>query len=370
MTENKINFLIITPLKEELDAVLNKLPKVQESSPFHDDIRTYYLSNLPVIFADGTTGTYRIVVTLSGMGRVPAANATSDAIRRWQPDYVLLVGIAGGFANAGVKLGDVLVSDQIVDYESQKTTSDGHQVRYEVHRADQRLLGASQNLRDNVWQQKITTARPENGVPVSYIGPILSGDKSVAVGEVLAGYAKDWPKLKGVEMEAGGVASASFQAVQRPGFFMIRGVSDLADEDEKTYEVQQWRSYACDVAASYTVALLESGRVPLTNTSPNSPINELDKSELNLLKKLLIESKRTSVLKREILATDIGIKSGEIPQFMLLADDDLAKQIVDLLWKRRLREKLLNLCEILQSDFEGGEYSSKLEGIIAKLKYQ
>ena len=40
------------------------------------------------------------------------------------------------------------------------------------------------------------------------------------------------PSLIGVEMEAGGVASAAFQAASRPGFFMVRGVSDVADPDK------------------------------------------------------------------------------------------------------------------------------------------
>ena len=269
MSERKIDFLIITPLEEERDALLRQLPDVKKLAPESGDIRCYYSSNLPITFADNTTGIYSIVVTLLlGMGRVQAANATTDGISRFQPDYVLLVGIAGGFAKAGVKLGDILVSDQIVDYESQKLTSNGHKVHYKVYPTDARLLVASKNLRSNEWQQKITTSRTENGVPVRHIGPTLSGDKSVALGEFLALYAEDWPKLKGVEMEAGGVASASFQAAQKPGFFMIRGVSDLANEDEQTHTVQQWRSYACHVAASYTVALLESEPVPLRKKNP------------------------------------------------------------------------------------------------------
>ncbi|HEY9803385.1 MAG TPA: hypothetical protein V6D25_23780 [Leptolyngbyaceae cyanobacterium] len=89
---------------------------------------------------------------------------------------------------------------------------------------------------------------------------------------------------------------------------------------------------------------------------------------LNQLKELLIKSKRTSEPKRETLATDIGINSGETPQFMSLANDDLAKQIVDLLWERQLIEKLLKLCEILQPDFEEGEYSSKLKDIATQLQ--
>jgi len=82
---------------------------------------------------------------------------------------------------------------------------------------------------------------------------------------ILDKYRADWPKLIGVEMEAGGVASAAFQAAERPGFLMVRGVSDLADERKGTPDVERWRAYACDVAASYAIALLESGPVlPVT----------------------------------------------------------------------------------------------------------
>jgi nucleoside phosphorylase len=93
------------------------------------------------------------------------------------------------------------------------------------------------------------------------IGPICTGDKVIANG-LIDEYREVWSKLIGVEMEAGGTASAAFQAANSPGFFMIRGVSDLSDGRKDTSDVAKWRAYACDVAASYTVALLQSGPVP------------------------------------------------------------------------------------------------------------
>jgi hypothetical protein len=64
-------------------------------------------------------------------------------------------------------------------------------------------------------------------------------------------------------MEAAGVASATYESVKKPGFFMVRGVSDLADEMKNSRQAQKWRPYACAIAAAYTVALLQSGPVPL-----------------------------------------------------------------------------------------------------------
>jgi hypothetical protein len=100
-------------------------------------------------------------------------------------------------------------------------------------------------------------------------GPIASGDKVVAVEDFLAQHRASWPQLIGVEMEAGGVAAACFQAARPPGFLMVRGVSDHAEEAKGADDVEQWRAYACDVAASFLVALLDAG--PITARAPVEP---------------------------------------------------------------------------------------------------
>ena len=262
------DFVIITPLEEERDAILEKLNKVctcKKLDPSKNDIRTYYWSNLPVTSPEGNKGNYGVVVMpLLGMGRPEASAATVDAIRRWCPRYIILVGIAGGNFERNIKLGDILAPGQIVDYELQKLTSDGPEVRWQVYPTDQRLLGAVQNFTDsNAWQELMTIKRPSNGLSQCYHqGSVASGDKVDAVRQVFTKYQKIWRKLLGIEMEAGGVETATIQAAHPPGFFMIRGVSDLADEEKDSEEVKKWRLYACDVAAAYTIALLRSGPVP------------------------------------------------------------------------------------------------------------
>jgi len=263
-----VDFVLITALSEERDALLEKLTGYQQLSPTTDDIRTYFRAELPVIFPDHSTDSYSIVLMcLSGMGRVQAVTATSDAIRRWHPRYIVLVGIAGGVAAQNVQIGDILVSDQIVDYELQKITPSGPQVRWEVQRADARLLTACNNYLAENWQNLIKVKRPARGQIRRHMGPIASGDKVIAFGEVLAKYCDVWPKLVGVEMEAAGVATAAFQSPERPGFFIIRGISDLADLNKDTSNVEKWRLYACDAAASFTVAFLSSGPVPVMDGS-------------------------------------------------------------------------------------------------------
>lgn len=258
-----IDLLCIAPLDAERRALLRHLPPAQQLPPDDEDVRIYYRTSLPVELADGRRGSYRLIVASPlAMGRVDAAILTNDALRRFRPRYVLLVGVAGG-APEKVALGDVLIADQFVDYEIQKHTDEGAQIRYRVHPADARLLGAAQHLTG--WEQAVAVSRPEPGTPRRHIGTIASGDKVQAKTDSLRPYQEAWPQLIGVEMEAGGVASAAFQASHKPGVLMVRGVSDLADAHKNSAVVSAWREYAYDVAAAFAVALLRGGPLPLVD---------------------------------------------------------------------------------------------------------
>jgi nucleoside phosphorylase/CheY-like chemotaxis protein len=261
----QVDFVMVTALEDERDSILGRLFNYRRLPPSDVDVHVYYTADLDTAFPDGSTGTYRIVLMpLPGMGQRKAGPASVDAIRRWRPRYVVLVGIAGGVAAKGVRLGDILVADQIVDYELQKVTPNGPQIRWEVHRTNERLLEFAGSFADTSWRELIKAERPETGLPTRHVGPIASGDKVIAFGQALAALRDDWPALIGVEMEAAGVATAAFQAAHNPGFFMVRGVSDLADEEKDSGDVQRWRAYACDIAASYAIGLLKSGPVPVS----------------------------------------------------------------------------------------------------------
>lgn len=263
------DFVLIAPLPEERDALLARLPGYRKLPPCKDDIRVYYAAQVPAQFSDGRSVSYSaVVLPLAGMGHTQAATATADAIRRFQPRYVLLVGIAGGMANNGVNLGDVLVSDQVADYEQAKVTADGPSIRWQVHQVDQRLLIAAQN-HDGAAFADVDIPRPEPGQPRVHFGPICTGDKVIADQSLAEQLREVWIKLIGVEMEAGGVVRAAFQSACRPGFFMVRGVSDLADGDKDSAEVKRWREYACEIAAAWTLDWLGNGPVPAMTLGAN-----------------------------------------------------------------------------------------------------
>jgi nucleoside phosphorylase len=259
-----IDFLLVTPLPEDHDAVLKKLTGYKKLPPIENDIHTYFQAGVTATFSDGNIGMYQVIVLpLLGMGLLQAATATTTAIDRWHPRYIVVIGIAGGIAAKGVQIGDILIADQIVNYELQKFTPEDPEIRRDAHQVDQRLLNACNNLIDKKWKKLLQVERPGQGEPKRFNGPIASDDKVVAFGDFLKRTRETWPKLIGMEMEAAGVAEAVFQSSAGSGFFMVRCASDLADENKGSSDVKKWRHYACDVAASFAIALLSSGPVPL-----------------------------------------------------------------------------------------------------------
>ena len=58
----------------------------------------------------------RIVLTLSGIGKVNAAAATATAILKFSPDCVINTGSAGGLGQ-GLKVGDVVIGSETAHHD-------------------------------------------------------------------------------------------------------------------------------------------------------------------------------------------------------------------------------------------------------------
>jgi len=273
-TATIVDFVIITALPDERDAVLAHLVGPRKLPKDDDDFHTYYEADLQTRRPDRAT--YRIIVTcLSNMGPQRAAAKTVAVVRRWSPRHVLLVGIAGG-VRGEVDLGDVLIAEQIADYTLGKVEPERgilgrirrfmgslgrRRVRWQVYRTAPNLFDSAHNLEAG-WEKRIKEPRPGPGAPVRRDGVIASGGDVVAFEELIFEYQSIWGKLIGVEMEAAGAAGMLDEMPSKPRFFMIRSASDYANPSKNAPETKKWRKYAYDVAAAYTVALLTEGPVP------------------------------------------------------------------------------------------------------------
>lgn len=256
-----VDFLIIAPLNDEVDALLRHLPTAERMLQT-EDAWHYYRATIELSSENSKSPPdhYQLIVLpLRQEGTKRALSATKDAIRRFHPRCILLVGIAGGIAAAGARLGDVLVADQIFDYERQIVSESDVKARPHSADIDRGLLYAAVALKATSWHEGLRVARPAvdpPAPPLCHIGPMASGDKLIKDDKYLHKLLPQWPTLIGCEMEAGGVITAAAESEDRPRVLMIRGVSDLANRRKLSPEVKAWRGYACDVAACFAVALL------------------------------------------------------------------------------------------------------------------
>jgi nucleoside phosphorylase len=237
--------LVVTALPEEHDAVLGTLDQVVT--------RCHLGRNVSL----GQVGSLRVAVeSLHGMGNVGAAVTASALAAAWRTRHLLLVGIVGGFGHAGVRLGDIIVPDQIAGYEPARLEPNGARRRPEVYRPDFTLLTAARSVTNPEWLPAVQAERPELAdEPTVHVGTVLSGEKVIADGSARDGLSREWPTAVGVEMESLGSALAAYRGGVR--FLMVKGVSDLADAARD----EGWRGYAAEAAARFTIAVLR--RLPV-----------------------------------------------------------------------------------------------------------
>ncbi|MBL8152112.1 MAG: hypothetical protein JNN15_19495, partial [Blastocatellia bacterium] len=101
-----VDVVILTILLEEYDAVLKKIENPQ---PPQLETNLY-------AWEVGKIGAYTVAVGMIGRaGNTNSSQATSDAIDCFDPQYVFLVGIAGGLRE--VEKGGVVIADIIYGYE-------------------------------------------------------------------------------------------------------------------------------------------------------------------------------------------------------------------------------------------------------------
>ena len=259
-SDNCVDFLIITALPKEQAAVLQQLRDCQPVRG--DNFPTYYRATLETDSVSNKRNPTVAVTMQRHPGNIYAAVRTAQCLQHLKPNYVLMVGIAGG-VEGEVNLGDVVVCEEVIYYENTKENPGFSDQRPQVLRADWMLLDRAKNYTDINWHTFIHAERPADprntDAPTVHFGPIASGEKVIANADRLEELKQLHSKLAAVEMESFGVALATSEWTGNPKFIAFRGVSDYADESKN----DDWQAYAADSAAAFTVGFLRSGGIPL-----------------------------------------------------------------------------------------------------------
>jgi nucleoside phosphorylase len=245
---------------------------------------------------------YPIIVTqTTDRSNMPAMESVHDVVEDWRPEYVVLVGIAGGIVRAkgaqtklkGPHVGDVVCAEYVHYGDYTKRVDGLRLIRYfplahpDTHTI-QHFVKPEMRTR---WFDQLPPRPEEPGTnPRVHLGEIvavefLAGDASyVEQREIFAQY----DHALAVDMESGGVARAlhtgSTTVHYRPIWLCIRGISDrtadtehaqeLLGEGDNDAERELWRDYAAAAAARFArrcvERLLKHARLP-GDSDPGAP---------------------------------------------------------------------------------------------------
>jgi adenosylhomocysteine nucleosidase len=174
-------------------------------------------------FYQGQIDNSDVVIVQSGIGKVAAALATAILIDKFQPDYVVNTGSAGGF-DPSLKVGDVVVSSE-VRYHDVDVTAFGYEIgqlpanpaAFIPHPA---LVSAAQ-----IGIKELNNIN-------AMLGLITTGDTFMTKKDDIAKARANFPTMAAVEMEGAAIAHTCHQF--KVPFVIVRSLSDIAGIESPT----------------------------------------------------------------------------------------------------------------------------------------
>jgi nucleoside phosphorylase len=296
--KGKTDFGIITIREDEFEAVLNRFPV--ESTVVGR--QRYAISRLRTVSEDEYT---IACVRCLEQGTNQAQEVARTLIDELDPQWILVVGIAGSLPDHEYTLGDVLLASRIHDFSVSAIieNSDGG-VRHEfadmggpMHPDIQSLLAYLPALPLDGWWNNVRALRPKvnfsstnfygdtdwmdkvracltryfgkksiRSHPKAFTGSVVSSGILLKATSIAQQWLKGARDIKGIEMELAGVYKAAWNS-QKP-VLGIRGISDTVGYKRSP----DWTNYACDTAAIFAEALLRTR--PITPLETKNAIPE------------------------------------------------------------------------------------------------
>ena len=178
---------------------------------------TKQIINDQIVYSMGNLGGIAIFHMQPGMMGMLEPTCTSlvlmNVFRDVNPKYIIATGIAFGRQSKGQQLGDILVSRQLVNYESRKELNGD--IYFRGDKVTSPML-ARINAGIHTWK----------GAKV-HQGLVLSGNALVNSKEFLDYLTKKEPEYGGGDMESYGVYAVA--SMMNADWIMIKGISDWGD---------------------------------------------------------------------------------------------------------------------------------------------
>ncbi|HWS36433.1 MAG TPA: hypothetical protein VN408_27325 [Actinoplanes sp.] len=242
----RTDVLVVTATAVETRAVLAMASEQWKltAKPYHIGDKSYW--------DIGHVAGARVRLTQTEMGSGGPSGSTltvTEAIRALDPGAVVMVGIAFGIDEDRQRLGDVLVSQQLLAYELQRVGTRGNRQRL-VPRGDR--VSPSPRLLDRCRTAAVTWRECD-----VHFGLIVSGDKLVDNLAFRAGLVDlAGGEAQGGEMEGAGLYAAAHR--NKVDWIVIKAICDWAD-GTKEVERTGRQALAARNAANFLSHLLGQG---------------------------------------------------------------------------------------------------------------
>ncbi len=169
------------------------------------------------LFIKGTLQNQSVILLKSGIGKVNAAMAATILHERYQPEYVINTGSAGGFASQ-LEVGDIVVSTKVAYHDVDVTA-----FNYEYGQIPgmPTMYTADQNLVDEAMEAvgEATHANAAKGI-------IATGDAFMQDQARVDFVREKFPEMIAAEMEAAAITQVCYK--YGTPFVVIRALSDIA----------------------------------------------------------------------------------------------------------------------------------------------
>lgn len=235
-----------------------------------EDKKEVVIQNLH--FIEGTLNGRKVVVALTGIGKVNAAITTTLVIEHFHPAEVLFSGIAGGL-NPGLSPGDLVIGKKVA-YHDYGTLADSlvlNPTRNPITLEKNPLYFPSSDTLIKLAEEVshgLQLEKPKEGGPAPHIasGLIVTGDVFVSSRPVTQ---RLWRQMKAeaTDMESAAVAQTCWQ--QQIPFLVIRCLSDDAGSSAES-DIARFYRVAARNAATLVIAI--TGQLAMKKPSQEKPL--------------------------------------------------------------------------------------------------
>ena len=198
------------------------------------------------IFYVGNIVDKEVVIVKSGIGKVNATITTTLLLEKYDIEYVINIGLAGGIPPT--KIGDIIIAEGISYFDASLTAIDD--VVFGKMGNDPLTVFSDLNLK-----QKATFIFDDLGVSY-HVGHLVSGDRFVVKMDSLTEIMEVIDNVLACEMEGMAIGLTCFKF--NIPFISIRGISDVIEHPDQTAVYMNVSETIAHQTSDFVIRFLEA----------------------------------------------------------------------------------------------------------------